>query len=71
MSDPIAGPAETIVPVKVPAPADHAPPSLAEPASGPAAEISGAHLQDVIPATESKPVDGKLNFEILSLIHVC
>ncbi|KAL8243566.1 hypothetical protein R6Q59_009824 [Mikania micrantha] len=32
----------TAVPVKVPEPAEHAPPTLAEPASGPAAEMSGA-----------------------------
>ncbi len=33
---------ETKVPVKVPEPADGAPPTLAEPASGPVAEMSGA-----------------------------
>lgn len=41
MSDP-APASETIVPVKVPQPADHAPPTLAEPASGAVAEMSGA-----------------------------
>jgi hypothetical protein len=47
----------TEVPVKVPLPADGAPPSLAEPASGPVAEMSGA-----LPAeqsTEPKPVETK------------
>ena len=33
---------ETKVPVKVPEPADGAPPTLAEPASGPVAEMPGA-----------------------------
>lgn len=36
----------TTVPVKVPEPAEHAPPTLAEPASGPAAEMSGALPHD-------------------------
>ncbi|ETI27356.1 hypothetical protein G647_09546 [Cladophialophora carrionii CBS 160.54] len=45
----------TEVPVKVPEPADGAPPSLAEPASGPVAEMSGA-----LPAAqnaETKPAE--------------
>ncbi|KAK5197349.1 hypothetical protein LTR92_003288 [Exophiala xenobiotica] len=48
-------PAQTEVPVKVTQPEDNAPPSLAEPASGPAAEMSGA-----LPAehpTEPKPAE--------------
>lgn len=45
-------PAETVVPVKVPQPEDHAPPSLAEPASGPAAEMHGALTGN------EKPADG-------------
>ena len=49
---------EVMVPVKVPQPADDAPPTLAEPASGPAAEMSGA-----IPGASSTEVpapSGKL-----------
>jgi hypothetical protein len=48
-------PAQTEVPVKVTQPEDNAPPSLAEPASGPAAEMSGA-----LPAeqpTEPEPAE--------------
>lgn len=36
----------TAVPVKVPEPQDDAPPTLAEPASGPVAEMSGALPSD-------------------------
>jgi len=37
---------ETTVPVKVPEPEEHAPPTLAEPASGPVAEMSGALAEE-------------------------
>lgn len=43
------------VPVNVPEPEEKAPPSLAEPASGPAAEMSGALAVD--PPTEAKEID--------------
>ncbi|KAK5939843.1 hypothetical protein PMZ80_008225 [Knufia obscura] len=50
---------ETVVPVKVTQPEDKAPPSLAEPASGPAAEMSGALAQGDAPSDEagSKPAE--------------
>lgn len=48
-------PAQTKVPVKVPGPEDNAPPSLAGPASGPAAEMSGALPAD--PSSEAKPTE--------------
>lgn len=54
---------EVIVPVKVPEPEDHAPPSLAEPASGPVAEMSGALQKDTSTgaATDAKPADRTLH----------
>ncbi|OQV01520.1 PWWP domain-containing protein isoform 2 [Cladophialophora immunda] len=59
----------TEVPVKVPQPADGAPPSLAEPASGTVAEMSGA-----LPAeksTETEPVQntGILDAFVIQEIH--
>ncbi|KEF58799.1 uncharacterized protein A1O9_03642 [Exophiala aquamarina CBS 119918] len=48
-------PAQTKVPVNVPEPQDDAPPSLAEPASGPAAEMSGALPVDT--SSEAKPTE--------------
>jgi hypothetical protein len=45
----------TEVPVKVPQPAEGAPPTLAEPASGPVAEMSGALPADQ--SAEARPVD--------------
>ena len=52
---------ETIVPVKITEPEEAAPPSLAEPASGPAAEMSGALAQGDAPSadTGSKPAERK------------
>jgi hypothetical protein len=50
---------QTLVPVKVPEPENDAPPSLAEPASGPVAELpaemSGA--LPVEPSSEAKPTE--------------
>lgn len=56
MSDPIT---ETIVPIKVTQPADNAPPSLAEPASGPVAEMSGGVHPAEPSATESAPAESE------------
>lgn len=52
-------PNEVIVPVKVPEHQPDAPPTLAEPASGPVAEIAGADTQpakteEAVKSTESK-----------------
>jgi len=60
MSDSAPG-GETVVPVKISQPEEQAPPSLAEPASGPVAEMSGALAQgDASSAdTGSKPAEGK------------
>lgn len=55
--------AEVVVPVKVPEPEGHAPSALAEPASGPAAEMSGAPPQDQAgpppAAAEDKPIESE------------
>ncbi|EXJ90254.1 hypothetical protein A1O1_03353 [Capronia coronata CBS 617.96] len=48
---------QTTVPVKVPEPEDKAPPTLAEPASGVVAEMSGALPADHEPASEPKPAE--------------
>lgn len=48
-------PAQVKVPVNVPEPEDNAPPPLAEPASGPAAEMSGALPVD--PSSEAKSTE--------------
>lgn len=48
--------AQVQIPIKVPEPEDKAPPALAEPASGPAAEMSGALPLDSTP--EAKPSAG-------------
>ena len=61
MSDPTEAPehATTTVPVKISQPEDGAPPSLAQPASGPAAEMSGAlHTDAEKPAqADEKPAE--------------
>lgn len=51
MSDPTPA-SETVVPIKITQPEGNAPPTLAEPASGPVAEMSGAIQQEEKPATE-------------------
>lgn len=48
-----------VVPVKVPEPTQHAPPTLAEPASGPVAELHGASHADQDPAALSDIPAGK------------
>lgn len=58
MSD-SAPPAETIVPVKVPEPEGHAPPTLAEPASGPVAELPVESHQE-LQTTETAPAEREL-----------
>lgn len=48
---------QTTVPVKVSQPEDHAPPTLAEPASGVVAEMSGALPADHEHKDEAKPAE--------------
>lgn len=50
------------VPVNVPEPEEKAPPSLAEPASGPAAEMSGALQVDG--PSDAKPVEATGEFQM-------
>ena len=60
---------EVMVPVKVPQPIDDAPPTLAEPASGPAAELSGA-----IPgasSSEAPAPSGKLSGDSIPFTLTC
>lgn len=59
MSDPTPA-SETIVPIKITQPADNAPPTLAEPASGPVAEMSGAMPLEEKPTTETTPAESEL-----------
>ena len=57
MSEPTQS-SEVVVPVKVPEPEGHAPPSLAQPASGPVAEMSGAlHKDEPVPAPQPSPAN--------------
>jgi len=55
---------ETVVPVKITQSEDNAPPSLAEPASGPAAEMTGALAEGDVPSAEagSKPAERESPF---------
>lgn len=55
---------ETVVPVKITQPEEQAPPSLAEPASGPAAEMTGALAEGDVPSTDagSKPAERESHF---------
>ncbi len=50
---------EAVVPIKISQPEEKAPPSLAEPASGPTAEMSGALAQGDTPSADagSKPAE--------------
>lgn len=57
MSD---APKEVAVPVKVPEPQPDAPPTLAEPASGPVAEIGGSTTDSAKPDAASEPTECKL-----------
>jgi hypothetical protein len=49
----------TTVPVHITQPEDHAPPTLAEPASGPVAEMSGALQGGDKPAAETGDIIGR------------
>ena len=51
--------AQTQVPIKVPEPEENAPPPLAEPASGPAAEMSGALPIDSTPEVKPSETTGQ------------
>src|SRR6186713_1983888 len=51
--------AQVEIPIKVPEPEDKAPPALAEPASGPAAEMSGALSADSTAEVKSGEIDGE------------
>lgn len=59
MSDPIT-PSETIVPIKVTKPEGGAPPTLAEPASGAVAEMSGGIHPAEKPSTEAPTTESEL-----------
>lgn len=50
----------TTIPVHITQPEDHAPPTLAEPASGPVAEMSGALQGGEKPATDVEESAGKV-----------
>jgi len=71
MSDSNAAPPETVVPIKVAAPADNAPPSLAEPASGPVAELSGALPEGTAPAAAAEPAEGESKVTRIQSKYVC
>jgi hypothetical protein len=57
---------ETVVPVKITQSEEEAPPSLAEPASGPVAEMSGALAQADAPSADadadSKPAERESHY---------
>lgn len=57
----------TTVPVHISQPEDHAPPTLAEPASGPVAEMSGALQGGDKAAAEADEVTGKSSISISRL----
>jgi hypothetical protein len=60
----------TTVPIHIAQPEGHAPPTLAEPASGPVAEMSGALQGGEKPVTETNtPLAGKSS-KLTSLVDV-
>jgi len=64
---------ETVVPVKITQTEEKAPPSLAEPASGPAAEMTGALAEGDAPASEagSKPAERESRCSHSIMAHSC